>query len=98
MAEDVGADALVGDSGPLTQTCKEQGHPVFGERSAGFRQKQVILARTTPVSQLLLIWPLFIHVVKQVAQAVLAERDAPFLGALALDGEDATFAVKIHEP
>jgi len=97
MTEDVGIDAFVRNPGAFTQARKEQGHSVLGERGARFGEKQVILTSATPVGQLLSIWPLLVQIVQEVAQAVLAERDAPLLGAFPRDGEDAALAVEIRD-
>ena len=97
VAEDVRTDAFAGDPGPFVQAREEQGHAVFGERGARFRQEEVILARTAPLGQFLLVRPLFVQVVQEIAQAVLPQRDAPFFRPLALDREDTALAVKIRQ-
>ena len=38
-----------------------------------------------------------VKVVQKIAQAIVAEGDAPLLGALALDDQEAAFAVKITQ-
>ncbi len=40
---------------------------------------------------------MLVQVVQEVAQAVLAKRDAPLLGTFPLDGENAVFAVEIRK-
>ena len=48
-----------------------------------------------PVGQLVLVWPVLIQVVKQVAQAVTPQGDAALLGTLAGHREHAMLAVKV---
>ncbi len=97
MAENVRTDALVSDPRTLSDAFEEQGHPVLGQWQARLRKEEVILASATPFRQLLLIRPVLVQVVQEVAQTVIAERDAPFFGAFADDGEDAMLAVEIRK-
>ena len=39
-----------------------------------------------------------VQVVQEIAQAVVAERDASLLGAFAPDDDESTFAVKVTQP
>jgi hypothetical protein len=97
VAEDVRADALAGNPSPLAQAREQQRHPVLGERGARLRQEEVVLTRAAPLGQFLLVGPLLIQVVQQIAQAVLAERDPAFFRPFAFDREHATLALEIRE-
>src|SRR5579859_1819409 len=44
-----------------------------------------------------LVGPVFVQVVQQIAQAVLAERNTPLFGAFALDREEVVLAVEVRE-
>src|SRR5258708_18533212 len=74
MTEDVRADALAGDPGPFAQAREQERYPILGERRARLRQEEVILTRAAPLGQFLLVWPLLVQVVQQIAQAVLTHR------------------------
>ena len=97
VAEDVRADTLAGDASPLAQAREEQRHAVLGERGARLGQEEVILARAAPLGQFLLVGPVLIQVVEQIAQAVLAQGDPAFLRSFALHGEDTAPAVEVAE-
>ncbi len=57
----------------------------------------MILARAAPLGQFLLAGTVLVQVVQQIAQAVLAQGDAPLLRPLARDGEDTAPAVEIGQ-
>jgi hypothetical protein len=97
MTEDVRADALVSDPCTLADAFEEQGHPVPGQRQACFGEDEVVLASAAPFGQLFPIRPVLIQVVKQIAQTIIAQGDAPFFGAFPCDREDAMLAVEIRE-
>src|SRR5713101_1918309 len=48
VPENVRTDTFVGDPRACSEPLEEHFHPVFGERLAGLREKQVIFSSTTP--------------------------------------------------
>jgi hypothetical protein len=97
VAQDVRADALAADAGPLANAGEEHFHPVLGERGARLGQEEVILPGAAPLGQLLLSRPVPVQVVQQVARAVGAQRHAPLLGALAAHRDDPVLAVEVSQ-
>ena len=95
MAEDVGADALAGDTRSLPDALEEQRDPVLGERQARLREEEVVLIGAAPLGQLILIGAVAIQVVQEVAQAVAPQGDATLLGAFAGHGKYPVLAVKV---
>ncbi len=88
-------DALVGNASTLTDTLEEQVHAIFRQRQARLGEKQVSFSRAAPLRQFLLVRSMAIKVVEQVAQAVVAQGNAPLLGTLALHNQETPFAVEI---
>ena len=97
MAKNVRADTLIRYTSTLTNTFEEQAHPIFRQWQSCLGEKQVILSSAAPFGQFLLTRSMAIKVVQEISQAVVAERDAPLLGAFTLDDEEAAFAVKITQ-
>jgi len=97
VPQDVRADALVGDVGPLLESCEQQGHAVLRQRQARLGEEEVILACAAPLGQFFFAGAMPVEVIEQVAQAVLPEGNAALLGPLALDGDHPVLAVEIGE-
>src|ERR1700694_3138280 len=55
----------------------------------------MIFPGTAPLGQFLIVRPMPLQVVEQVAQTVLPKRAAPLLGAFAFHNDQAVFAVEI---
>src|SRR5205807_10530951 len=50
MPQDMRADSLACNLSSLFEALDEHLHPIFGERLAGFREKQMIFSATSPIS------------------------------------------------
>ena len=80
VPQDVRADALVGDVGPLFESREQQGHAVLRQRQPRLREEEVIFARAAPLGQFFVARTMPVEVVQQVAQAVLSEGHAALFG------------------
>ena len=67
MAENVRADALLCNPCTFSNACKEQRDAIDRQRTTRLSQKEMILPGAAPFRQFLLIWPVPIQVVEEIA-------------------------------
>src|SRR5260370_23785245 len=97
LAEDVRAVAFVREACAFAHPLAEHLDPILREWVARLGEKAVILARTAPFGQSLVVESMAIQVVELITQVVAARGDGPLLGPPFLDGDDPMLAVNIGE-